>query len=65
MIAAFVHQPVMMAAELHEVVEARLATVGPVLDVVAVDVTRAGAAREAAAAVAGVQCAAHCRWVGA
>ncbi len=42
---ALVHQPVMVPAKQHEVIEARLAAVGPVADMVAVDELRVSAAR--------------------
>ena len=51
----FVNQPVVPAAQQHEVVHASLAAVGPVADVVGVDETGAGTAGEAAALVAVVQ----------
>jgi hypothetical protein len=46
-----VHEPVVLAAKLHEVVQARLAALTPVLDVVGVDELLVGAAREAASVV--------------
>ena len=49
---AFVQQRVVMRAEQREVLEARVAAIGPVADVVRVDVARATAARERAAAIA-------------
>lgn len=48
---ALVHEPVMMPAEQHEVVEAGFPAVSPVPEVVAVDKATAGAARKAATAV--------------
>ena len=47
------HFAMMKAAEAHEVRGFRVATVGPVLDVVGVDVVGVGAAWEAAALVSG------------
>ena len=48
---AVVQQPVVRAAQQHQVVEARLAAVDPVPDVVRLQVPLVGAAREAAAVV--------------
>ena len=50
--ATFVDEPVMAAAEQDEVVDAGLASMRPVVDVVGVDETVVLAPREAAAAVA-------------
>jgi hypothetical protein len=55
----------MEPAQQDEVVEARLATVGPVLYVMTVDKLVIGAAREAAATVPGLQCTPHGGWNGA
>jgi hypothetical protein len=52
---AFVDEAVVVAAEQYEVVQVGGAAVGPVLDVVAVGVTPAGAAGEPAAPIAYVQ----------
>src|SRR5215210_4206022 len=60
-VAALVQEPVVVAAELDEVVQARRATVRPVLDVVRVDGAVIRAAGEAAAAVAAAQRAAQRR----
>lgn len=49
--AALVHQPVMVAAERHQVLKAGFAAVGPVLDVMAVGVAGVRATGEAAGAV--------------
>ena len=49
---ALVQQRVVMRAEQREVVEARVAAFGPMVDVMRVDVARAVAARERAAAIA-------------
>jgi len=49
-----VHQPMMVPAEQHEVVEARFTAIRPVFDVMTVDELRVGTAREAATAVAGL-----------
>ena len=51
-VAAFVHAPVVKAAQRDQVIELRFAAVGPVLDVVPIAVARAVAAREPATAVA-------------
>jgi hypothetical protein len=51
-VAALVQQPVMPAAQLHQVGQLRLAAVRPVLDVVCIHVAMMRAARKAAAAVA-------------
>jgi len=50
---AFVHERVMIRAEQREIVETRLATVRPMLDVMPVDVTVIPAARKRAAAIPG------------
>ena len=50
--AAFVHEPMMEAAERDEISELRFAAVGPVFDVVPFAEARAVAAGEAATAVA-------------
>jgi hypothetical protein len=50
-IPALVNQPMMVAAELHEVRELRLAAVGPVSDVMGIHKSMAVAAGKAAAAV--------------
>ena len=49
--AAFVYEAVVLAAKLHEVVQAGLAALAPVLDVMRIDEMPAGASREAAAVV--------------
>jgi len=54
-VASFVDHAVMMAAQGDEVVESRLATIGPVPHVVRMDEARMVAARKAAASVAGLQ----------
>jgi len=56
-----VDEMVVKAAQQHEVVETGLTAVGPVPDVVAVAELVAGTAREAAAAVPGLQGAPHSR----
>ena len=53
--AAFVHRAVMRAAQRDEIAEPGLAALGPVMDVMAVDVFLVSAAREDAALVAGFQ----------
>src|SRR5690606_5492745 len=50
--ALLVDQPVVVAAQQHEVLQAGLSALGPVADVVAVDVVLVGAAGEPATAVA-------------
>lgn len=54
--AALVHLAMMEAAQRDEVRELRFATVGPVTDVMAVDITCVRAAREQAATVARIHC---------
>ena len=49
--ATLVYQAVVVATELHEVVQARLAALAPVLDVMGIDETLASAARKAASVV--------------
>ena len=61
-VATLVNQVVMEATQQHEVVETGLTTVGPVLDVMTVNELVMGAAREAAAAVSGLQRTAHRGW---
>ena len=51
--AAFMHQAMVIAAELHQVVDTGLTACGPVFDVVAIDVILMGAAGKAAAFVPG------------
>jgi hypothetical protein len=53
--AAFVDPAVMEAAEAHEIRWFRFAAMGPVLNVVRIDVTRVGTAGKAAAVVAGFE----------
>ena len=60
-VAAFVDQAVVMAAQQDEVVEAGLAAVGPVVDMVGVDEAAGRAAGEAAARVAALERAAQGR----
>ena len=48
---AFVHRPMMDLAEQHQIVRARLASFGPVLDVVGLQVTGSRAARELAGSI--------------
>jgi hypothetical protein len=50
-----VHQPMMNAAEQHEVLQLRLAAICPMFDVVGVGEALVGAARKAAALVAGLE----------
>ena len=50
---ALVHQVMMMPAKQYQVVEASLATIGPVFYMVPIDKSGVGAAREAATAVPG------------
>jgi len=59
--STLVHQPVMMPAEQHKVVETGLAAVGPVSYVVAIDEMPVRAAREAALPVPGLERAPHGR----
>ena len=59
--AAFMHQPVMTATKLDQVVETGLATAAPVLNVVAIDEMAVGAARKPAETVPGAQGTSHCR----
>ncbi len=58
---AFVHQAMMMPAELHQIVETGLAAVGPVLDVVPVDKALERTAGKAAAVIPGPQCTSYRR----
>ena len=51
------HQPVMSAAQLNQVIKAGLAAVGPMLDVVSVNKPSVGAAGETTAFVSPEQCA--------
>ena len=60
-IASLVHQPMMVTAQQEQVVEPGLAAVGPVADVVRIDMMAGRAAGKAAAAVAPVECAADGR----
>ena len=53
--AAFVHGAMMEAAERHEIRGFRFAAVGPVLDVMCIEVTRVRAAGKAAALVARIE----------
>ena len=53
--AAFVHGVVVEAAERDEVGGFRFAAIGPMIDVMCIDVASVRAARKAAALVAGVQ----------
>jgi hypothetical protein len=53
--AAFVNGAVVEAAERHEVGRFGFAAIGPVLDVMCIDITRVRAAGEAAAFVASIQ----------
>lgn len=48
--AALVHEVMVMAAQQHEVIQARLAALRPVLNVMAIDKLVVGAAREATTA---------------
>src|SRR5690606_36364292 len=50
--AALVQQPMMMRAQQREVLEARVAAIGPMADVMRVDVMRAITTRERAAPIA-------------
>ena len=58
-VAAFVHQAVVMATEQDEVVHFRFSAVGPVLDMVGVNVLVGSAAGETAAVIAALQGAAY------
>jgi hypothetical protein len=62
--APFVKQPVMVAAQLHEVIQAGLPTVGPVPDVVGIHITVLAAPGKATPAVAGIQRTLHRRRYG-
>lgn len=44
-----------MPAELHQIVHAGIAAIGPVLDVVSIDISGVGTARKTTAFVSGVQ----------
>jgi hypothetical protein len=59
---ALVHQAVMQTAQGHEIGELRFAALGPVLDVMCVDVALVRAAGETTAAVAAIERAADTRW---
>ena len=63
-VATLVYEQVVKGTEGHEVTERRFTLVRPVLDVVAMQEARVGAAREAAAMVAGAERAANRRWDG-
>ena len=58
---SLMHQTMMMAAKLYQVVETGFAAVGPVFDVMPVDETRVGTARKAAARVPEAECPANRR----
>jgi hypothetical protein len=64
-IAAFMHQPMVMSAEQHQVIRARLSTIGPVADVMRIDMVMLGAARKPAAAITMIEEAADGRRDGA
>ena len=59
--ATFMHQPVMTATKLDQVVETGFATAAPVLNMVAIDEMAMGAAWESADIVPGAQGTPHCR----
>ncbi len=50
------HQAMVEVTQLHQVLQARLTAMGPVLDVVTLDEIPRGAPREAAATVSGPEC---------
>jgi hypothetical protein len=50
------HQAMMPATKLHKILQTRLPTVSPVLDVVSVDEFNAGTSGEAASFVSGTEC---------
>ena len=59
------NQPVMMAAQQHQVFHRRFTTIGPMLNMVRIDKAVAGAAGKAATAIAPLQGAANGWWNGA
>ena len=59
--SSFMHQPMMVATQLHQILDVGLATVGPVCDMVGIDKAGMGAAREAATAIAVFQCPMQCQ----
>ena len=55
--SSFMHQPMMVATQLHEVLDVGLPAIGPMRDMVSIDKAGMGAPRETATTIAVFQCA--------
>ena len=60
--AAFVQQRMVRTAQQHEIRQRRFATVGPVLNVMTVNVATVGTTGKPAGAIAQMQCSIDCGW---